>query len=591
MRHFLGLLQSAPLTLFLLCTSTTIASAQNYLSKKVTIKASKQPISEVFDNISQQGQFTFSYNSHIINKDSIVTISAINMPVQNILDRLFAGKYYYKQKGKHIIIQEDPAGHFWYLSGYIIDAKTGARIRDASVYEKNQLVASLTDQDGYFQLKLKDKNPTAQIGVSKSWYVDTAIVLQPGYNQEITLSIEPKKFMLDSVVVDGVEETWWGNFFLSSRQKMQSINLGKFFVDKPYQVSVVPGVSTHGKMSAQTINKVSFNLLGGYTTGVEGVEVGGLFNINKKNVNYAQIAGLFNIVGGQVQGVQIAGLYNFAIDSTIGLQASGISSMTQKSFIGIQASGLYSHVGEKMIGIQTAGLVSLSAKGHIGLQASGLGNIAGGKINGTQISTCFNVSVKEINGAQITPFVNFANKLDGVQIGLINISDTSSGVSIGFLNIMLKGYHKFALYYNEGFDFNASIKTGSNRFYNIFMASVNPSTKDRAFAFGYGLGMNIPIGNTISIATEVTEQYLYLGDWENSNFLTTINTNLNVKIWKYLTLFAGPTFNIYYSNQASQVVTDEFIYKFKAPRAGYDVAKIDEESYSWIGFNIGLMVF
>ncbi|MEZ5017295.1 MAG: STN and carboxypeptidase regulatory-like domain-containing protein [Flavipsychrobacter sp.] len=591
MKHLLESLRFIILTSIFICTATIVCSAQKHLSKKVTVNVSRQPISVLFAEICKQGKFEFSYNSNLINGDSIVTISAINKPVQSILNQVFAGKYHYKERGNHIIIQKDPNGHFWYLSGYIVDAKTGERIRDVSVYEKNQLVASLTDEDGYFQLKLKDKNPTAQIGVSKSWYVDTAIVLQPGYNQEITLSIKPESFLLDSVVVNSVEETWWANFLLSSKQKMQGLNLGKFFVDKPYQASIIPGVSTHGKMSAQTINKVSFNLLGGYTTGVEGVEIGGLFNINKRNVNYAQIAGLFNIVGGQVKGAHVAGLYNFVLDTTIGVQVSGISSMTQKSVIGIQASGLYSHVREKMIGIQASGLVSLAAKGVIGLQASGLGNIAGKEVDGSQISGFFNISTKEINGGQVTGFVNVAKRVDGAQVGFINIADTSSGVSIGFLNIQLKGYHKLAIYYNEAFDFNASIKTGSKRFYNIFTASANPSTKDRAFAFGYGIGMDIPIGKTFSIACEGVGKYLYLGNWDNSNFLMKINTHLNVKVWKYLTLFAGPTYNIYYSNQATQIITTDFTYKYQVPRDGYGVTTIDDESSAWIGINAGIMIF
>ncbi len=591
MKHLLRSFRSVLLTSIIICTACTLAVAQHYLSKTVTVNANREPVGKVLENIGKQGNFTFSYNSNLFNSDSLITISSINQPVRNILDQIFAGRYTYKQRGKHVIILEDPTGHFWYVSGYIVDAKTGERVRDVSVYEKNQLVASLTNEEGYFRLKLKDKYPTAHISVSKSWYVDTAIALHPGRNQQITVNIHPKSFVMDSVVVNGVERTWWASFFLSSRQKMQSLNIGKFFVDKPYQASVIPGVSTHGKMSAHTVNKVSFNLLGGYTTGVEGVEIGGLFNINKKNVNYAQAAGLFNIVGGKMIGVQGAGLYNFVMDSTIGLQVSGISSMTNKDVIGIQGSGLYSHVGGRLMGMQVSGLVNMSINGVIGTQISGLGNISGKKIDGTQISGCFNVSTKEINGVQISPIVNYAKKVDGVQIGLINISDTSSGVGIGFLNIMLKGYHKLAIYYNEAFDFNAAIKTGSRRFYNIFMASAHPSTKNRAFAFGYGIGMDIPFSKTISMGIEGSLQYLYLGSWDNSNGLGKINLNLNYQVWKYLTLFAGPSYNLYYSNQAAQIVTDEFTYKYQLPREGYGVTQFEVDSWGWLGFNAGVMIF
>ncbi len=81
-----------------------------------------------------------------------------------------------------------------------------------------------------------------------------------------------------------VERTTIGKWFVSSKQKIQSINLRKFFVVRPYQVSVIPGVSTNGALNSQVINNFSFNILGGYSGGTNGFELGGLFNIDKKDV-------------------------------------------------------------------------------------------------------------------------------------------------------------------------------------------------------------------------------------------------------------------------------------------------------------------
>jgi hypothetical protein len=36
------------------------------------------------------------------------------------------------------------------------------------------------------------------------------------------------------------------------------------------------------------------NVIGGYTAGVDGLEMGGVFNINQKDVRYFQMAGVFN---------------------------------------------------------------------------------------------------------------------------------------------------------------------------------------------------------------------------------------------------------------------------------------------------------
>ena len=55
-----------------------------------------------------------------------------------------------------------------------------------------------------------------------------------------------------------------------------------FFETRPFQVSLVPGLGSHGKMSGQVVNNFSLNVFGGYTAGTNGSELGGLFNIDKK---------------------------------------------------------------------------------------------------------------------------------------------------------------------------------------------------------------------------------------------------------------------------------------------------------------------
>ncbi len=71
-------------------------------------------------------------------------------------------------------------------------------------------------------------------------------------------------------------------------------------------------------------------------------------------------------------------------------------------------------------------------------------------------STIGNFANRELNGVQLSTIFNYAKKLRGLQIGLINVSDTSAGYSIGLINIVFKGYHKIALSTNEVFKFNAA---------------------------------------------------------------------------------------------------------------------------------------
>lgn len=563
------------------------AHAQSLLNRNITIQAAQKPLKTVLQAISQQGKFYFSYNSNIINGDSLVTISAANKTVKQLLDMLFKESISYKEKDKYIILQRPEP--YWYVSGYVYDERTNEGIGYASVYEKQQLVASMTNDQGYFQLKVKDKSQPAIISVSKAWYIDTAITVRSGQSQALVLKIKPKDVQLDSIIITPqVEKNWLGKFFLSSKQRMQSINLDRYFVDKPYQASVIPGWSTHGRMGSQVVNKFSFNLIGGYTAGVNGFELAGMFNIVKKDMRYAQVAGVFNIIGGSVDGVQIGGLYNQVLESTDGIQVAGLSNIVKKQVSGVQVSGLYSHSGKSVDGVQISGLGSFARDTMDGLQIAGLASIAVKKATGTQIAGLTNVS-REMHGVQISGLVNYAKKLDGVQIGFINIADTSTGYSIGFLNLVWKGYHKLSVSTNEVLHFNAAFKAGNKRLYSILFGGLSLDMNKKAYSFGYGIGTEATLSKRLSLNPELTSQQLYLGDWEHLNLLNKFTLNVTYNISPMLSIYAGPSFNVYYSNSGS--VANEG-YQSIIPPAGYRPFEIgSSEVTGWFGWHAGVNVF
>ncbi|MEX2233467.1 MAG: hypothetical protein WD824_14990 [Cyclobacteriaceae bacterium] len=83
--------------------------------------------------------------------------------------------------------------------------------------------------------------------------------------------------------------------------------------------------------AAGVINDYSFNIFGGYSLGVERVEIGGLFNLVRGDVNGAQFAGLFNAVGGKMDGVQFAGIFNANADTVRGSQFAGVMNINGRS--------------------------------------------------------------------------------------------------------------------------------------------------------------------------------------------------------------------------------------------------------------------
>ena len=588
---------------------------QSILQKNVSLDVSSQRLDNVLEILSNKGDFYFSYNSSIVRKDSLVSLRVSNKTVKEILTQLFTAGYEFRESGNYIIIRRAPIRmtlvtqkgtieeKIYSVTGFVYDEQTGVAINEASIYEKKVLASALTNNEGYFKIKLKSsKTSTAELTVSKEFYVDTTVKIQPKYDQQVTITMMPVEMEVDDVVVAPedyllpdsaktirdtimiaktaakpdsikVEQTGMGRFLLSAKQKILSLNLRNFFTERPFQVSLVPGLSTHGKLSSQVVNNFSLNIFGGYTAGTNGIELGGLFNIDKKEVKYFQAAGLFNSVGGEVKGVQLAGINNFVQDNVYAMQAAGINNFVTGKMNGIQLAGIYNHVGDSVKGVQ----------------AAGVGNFSRENIKGVQLAGVVNFSNKEVSGAQIAGVINYTKKLKGLQIGLINIADTSAGYSIGLINVVLKGYHKLSFSTNEVQNLSAAFKTGNSKMYSILMAGINASDTNKVYSFGYGLGSELALNKrkTLSINPEMTSQYLYLGSWDYTNILNRFSLNFNVKLGKYFSFFAGPSYSVYISDQDAGISG----YRFPIPPGHYNVTKYSNKVKGWFGWNAGINFF
>ncbi|PZR28532.1 MAG: hypothetical protein DI535_06535 [Citrobacter freundii] len=603
--------------IFLLLVFTSAELHAQLLSKPILIESSNKRLDRTLEILSNKGRFYFSYSSSIVKKDSIVSISSSGKTLKEILQQLFGPGYEFVENGNYIIIRRAPVKitmitnkavkeeRIYMVSGFVYDEQTGQAIRDASVYEKKLLAATLTNQDGSFKLRLKSgRKTTAELTLSKEFYADTSVVIEPRHNQELTITMIPLENEAERTVISPedyevaqlppapgkedtivavpvtaiadsgkVETTRAGRFLLSARQKIQSLNLNKFFTTRPYQASLVPGLGSHGKMSAQVINNISLNALGGYTAGTNGVEIGGLFNIDKKAVQYFQAAGMINVVGGSMKGFQVAGVSNTVLDSVTGMQSAGISNLVKGKFTGFQVGGVYNHVTDSVRG----------------MQAAGIANFAKRKVSGVQVAGIANVSNKETRGLQIAGLLNYSKRLKGVQIGLINIADTSDGYSIGLINIVLKGYHKLTFFANEMTDVNSAFKTGNSRLYSILMTGIRSDEETKAYTVGYGLGMELSLNKkkSLTLNPELYSQYFYLGSLDYSNVMNRLQLNLNVKLGKFVSLFAGPSVSLYFSDQQLQV---KGYLKPGAPD-GYKNFTVNDRLTGWFGWNAGINFF
>lgn len=492
------------LSVLLLCICYS-GYAQSLLQKTVTIDMRAKKLGDVLTAIGKQGNFYFSYNSSIIKKDSIVTLAVKNKTVQQTLSQLIGDNYQYSETDKYIIIHTQEKEKWYTISGYVTDGSTGFGLEDVSVFERNQLASAITGKDGFFKLHLKDKgkHTTADITISKGFYMDTSLSLIKGFDQELTLAIQPQTYSLPDMVITQhtrMERTWMGRLLVSSKMKTQNLNLGKFFVDKPVQVSLLPGLGTHGKMTGQVDNTFSFNLLGGYTAGTKGFELGGVFNINKKDAKYVQIAGALNVVAGNSKGMQISGFSNYVEKSAKGVQISGFLNKAGK-VDGSQIGGFFNAALDTVQGSQVAGFINIAKTAN--QQTAGFINIAK-YIEGMQLAGFINIA-EQVKGMQLAGFINIAEKVKGVQFaGFINIAD-SSDCPIGIINIIKNGDASLGVSVDDIGTTTIALRSGGRILYGLIGAGSNLlAAYDKSmYAVEVGLGAHIPISKHFRIHGEV----------------------------------------------------------------------------------------
>lgn len=480
------------LLLTFLLLSALLTSAQGLLDQKISVDLDHVRLADVLKEIGTQGNFYFSYSGKLLPKDSLVSLTAKQQPVYSIMEQLFHGKYEFEEQNRYVIISAalphlslintdiTNDNHVYSISGIVVDERNGERLVNASVYEKEHLEATLTDEHGYFKLKFRANDPAIlSITASKIQYRDVSL----NFLQAVAVSNRTQVYNYKKNR-KGVERDVFGKMFISARQQIQSLNIPDFFAKRPFQFSLTPGLSTHGLFSSQVVNRFSLNLAGGYTAGVNGLEVGGLFNIDKGNAKYLQLAGVFNLVGGTMSGLQLAGINNRALDTVKGVQVAGF----------------------------------------------------------------INKAEGQVSGVQIAALNNEAHKLKGLQIGLVNVADTSEGASIGLINIIRNGFYKVSLSANSIINTNISFASGTHRFYTILHAGTN--TGENKVALGFGIGHDFMFSDKLFLSA--TADFQFAGEASfMKDYWTQGKLLLNAQLTKHLTLFAGPVYNNYSALQLS----------------------------------------
>lgn len=484
------------------------------LERKVSISANHQRIDSFLKNLSQEAGCLFSYSSSAIDVSRIISGSFSNLSLREVLEKIFEGKVEIKQKGVYVILTPRAETEKEVLfSGYVVDEATGKAIRDATVYDPITLKSSTTDEFGFFELSVKNPNmDSIRLVVNKKDYIDTLLV-KDKVNPFQKILLKAPDLDLEDVgksIAKPMKDFWMWTKNSVGFTNLENIN---DTLHRTFQVSFLPFVGTNRKLSGNVVNDYSFNILGGFSGGTNVAELGGLFNLNKGNVQHIQLAGLFNQVSGTVKGVQLAGLVNTNLGETHGVQLSGLGNFNNGKSNGVQMSGLL--------------------------------NIATKEVKGVQVGGIANYSHRELKGGQIAGILNVGRNVKGVQIGLFNYADSIKGLPIGLLSFVRKGYHQVEIGADEVLPINFSLRTGTRAFYNMLFAGVRPELADSTtWAFGYGVGTSPKLAKNLHLNFELSSSQLVNGNIAALNLINRAYFGLEYQFIKGFGIYFGPSLNL-----------------------------------------------
>ncbi|RKG61457.1 hypothetical protein D7V80_34400 [Corallococcus sp. CA054B] len=225
-----------------------------------------------------------------------------------------------------------------------------------------------------------------------------------------------------------------------------------------------------------TASGAQFAVGGNIVTGdLEGLQSAVGLNVVKGAAVAGQLAVGGNVVGGALSGGQFSVGANIAGSGGVGAQFTVGANIATAQFKGAQFAA----------GANLASTMS-------GLQASSGFNYAG-RMDGAQLSL-LNVG-GDVSGAQVG-LINVAGKVDGLQLGLINVARESQGEALGLLSFIGNGQANLQLWASDLAYTNVAVKFGGRHFHTLLTLGFNPGTDThrRRYVGGLGFGAHIPAG-------------------------------------------------------------------------------------------------
>lgn len=506
------------LILILLIGLTHKSYSQSLLQKKVNIDADKFVLHDIFTLLTAQTGALFSYNPQEVNSSQIISYKADNLPLLKVLEDLLHPSVLIKERGRYVILTKEGAADVLdNIAEHAQRKEVLSEIRKISLYDSGNL-----PQVCHSSTKFKNDEQMKKEIAALMLVLATATV------------------NVDKLAAQ--EQT---------QPKAKSEKQAGPLAEKPFQVSFISPLGTDGMNSPKNTYKFSLNLLGGVTGGLNGLEFGGLYNINKYKTYGAQFAGIFNYTD-TLRGFQWAGIGNIAKNGKSVFQVAGIFNFKNHS--------------EGNTSTQIAGIGNLSLSGKTAVQVSPIVNIA------------------DTTNCQVSTIVNVARK-SKFQIGLVNVSD-SANIMIGLVNIARNGFMEVEAAGGEFMHASVSFRSGTKKLYGILSFGYNFS--DEFFGYGAGIGTTLDFNDKWGMNIEAVQYSLADKNFKQKKYngLSQIRPVVHYNFNKKISIFGGPVANVYVGDKSDE----NKLLHVSAPYTIWDYDGSKKKVEAWFGFTAGVRI-
>lgn len=582
------------------------------INQEVSLQYNNTAAKIIFQDIHNQTGMVFSYSEFQDNQQ--ISIQVIKKPLKDVLPILESTlNIHITIKEKYIIVKPNKDGLNKELSinGTVTDPNSNEPLSDASIYVKKHKILVNSDKKGRFVFNVPSSTNQIKINIAKENYLDTSVVIVASRSQTLHIkmrsfprkrisefdSLTKKELQIGSLNNDRiptspeiVKASYNENFW--NKMKLKNVNLINIndTIFNSFSVSLLPPISTNKLLSFHTRNTISLNIIGGNSKGLNGVEIGGVYNYDDGDVYGVQVAGVVNAVSEDVVGTQISGVMNAVKGNVKGVQIAGVINNNDSITDGIQISGVYqkTHI---LRGLQIGGLYNHAVKATGG-QISGLLNTVDSATTFLQIAGLYNHAAN-IKGIQISGLVNTCDTLEGLQIGIFNRANyVKKGLSIGLINYVKNGYHKLEISHNDLGTTSIGYRSGWAPLHMHYFGGVNLVNKDqRFFQPGMGIASSLPLSKTINFEADANIRNTHRVDDFSSwdfNMHNQLMLGLSWQPFKKIGIRTGITLNHFWYNNRVDInnhvasLIDNPVYEKDGP---------DRNHKMWIGWHVGLLLF